>query len=191
MKYEMEVSMSKLHPTVWRTCRVLSNESRLKLLWRLIQEGEMSMGCLGRSVGLSNPSASVHLRALNARGLLKVERRGLYAFYSLEANEDVHHANEILSALRNCYETAMSHSQVIQLTTAFTHPRRIAIVQALSNGGMDEVALSQKSQISPEALYRHLKKLVDRGFVVKVGDVVSLKEQDSVLGKTLLNAALG
>lgn len=183
--------MTKLHPTLWRTCRVLSNESRLKLLWRLLQEGEMSMGCLGQSVGLGNSSASVHLRALNGRGFLKVERRGLYVFYSVEANESVRHANEILEALRNCYENAVSYSQIMRLTTAFTHPRRIAIVQVLADGGMDEVALALQSQISPEALSRHLKKLEDRGFVVKVGDSVRLRDPDSLLGKTLLKAALG
>jgi DNA-binding transcriptional ArsR family regulator len=191
MKYEMENDMEKLRPTLWRTCRVLSNETRLKLLWRLMQDGEMSMGRLGASLGLSGPSASVHLRALNARGLLKVERRGLYAFYSLGANNDVEHASELVAALHVCHGNAMSYSEVMRLTTAFTHPRRITIVQALSAGGLDEVCLARTTEISPQALCRHVKKLVDRGYVKENDEMVVLKEQHLTLGQTLLKAALG
>ncbi len=183
--------MNKLRPTLWRTCRVLSNENRLKLLWRLMQEGEMSMGRLAQSVGLSDPSASVHLRALNSRGLIKAERRNLYVFYSAEANAEVEYAAELLEALRECHASAISYSQVMRFATAFTHPRRIDIVRALAKGEMQEIALSQKTQISPQSLYRHVKKLLDRGFVTKVGDVVGLKAQDTPMGKVLLDAALG
>lgn len=182
--------MNKLRPTLWRTCRVLSNETRLKLLWRLMQEGEMSMGRLGASVGLSNSGASTHLRALGARGLLKAVRRGLYVFYSLEANNDVEHAAEIVDALRTCHDNAVSHSEVVKLATAFTHPRRIVIVRSLAEGRMDEGVLAHSTGISTQALYRHLKKLESRGFVARDGDHVTLLEQTSVLGEALLQAAL-
>lgn len=182
--------MKKLHPTLWRTCRVLSNENRLKLLWRLMQEGESSMGQLAKSVGMGEPSASMHLRALNSRGLIKAERRKLYVFYSVEANTEVEHASDLLEALRICHANGASYSQVVRNTTAFTHPRRISIVRVLSAGGMSTADLSMKTQISPQSLSRHLKKLVLREFVEKKGDLVCLKKQSHPLSKALLRAAL-
>ncbi len=182
--------MEKLRPTLWRTCRVLSNESRLKLLWRLMQEGEMSMTRLAQSVDLSAPSASKHLRALNSRGLIKAERRGLYLFYSAEANAGVDYASELLEALHECYLNAVSYSQIIRWATAFTHPRRIAIVRALNGTGMPTAALSIKTHISPESLFRHVKKLEKRGFVKKTGEIVCLVGHDMPFGQALLNAAL-
>ncbi len=182
--------MEKLRPTLWRTCRAISDESRLKLLWRLMQEGEMSMTQLAKSVGLSAPNASKHLRILNSRGLLKADRRGLYLFYSAEPNAGVDHAPELLEALCTCQANAVSYSEVIRLATAFTHLRRVAIVRALKNAAMPEAALSIATHISPESLYRHIRKLESRGFVKKEGERVWLEEQKKPLEKALLDAAL-
>ena len=55
---------------------------------------------------------------------------------------------------------------------------------------MPEAALSIKTHISPEALYRHIRKLESRGFVKKEGERVWLVEQKGSLGKVLLDAAL-
>ena len=182
--------MNELRPTLWRTCRVLSDENRLRLLWRLMPGGEMSMTRLAESVGLSASSASKHLRALNSRGLIKAERRGLYLFYSAEANAGVDHAAELLEALRTCYSNAVSHSQIIRLATAFTHPRRIAIARALNGEGMPEAVLSVKTHISPESLFRHIKKLEKRGFIKKVGEIVYLVGHEMPFGQVLLDEAL-
>ena len=183
--------MEKLRPSLWRTCRVLANESRLKLLWRLLQEGEMSMTQLAQSVGLSTSNASRHLRALGARGLIKAEQRGLFVFYSVEANVEVDHAPELLEALRACYLDAIPYHRIIRLATAFTHPRRITIVKALIGMEMTEAALSIKSRIPPQSLYRHVAKLERRGFVKKTKEIVCLiEEQEMPLERVLLGAAL-
>jgi len=150
----------------------------------------MSMTRLAQSVGLSASSASKHLRALNSRGLIKAERRGLYLFYSAEANTEVDCASELLEALRECYSNAVSHSQIIRWTTAFTHPRRIAIVRALNGAGLPAAALSIKTHISPESLFRHVRKLEKRGFVKKTGEIVCLIGHDMPFGQALLGAAL-
>ena len=182
--------MKERKSALWRTCRVISNESRLKLLWRLIEVREMSMTRLAQSVGLGVANASKHLRLLQSHGLIGAEQRMRYLFYSAEANAGVDHASELLEALRACYSNAVSHSQIIRLATAFTHPRRIAIVRALNGAGMPEAALSIKTHISPESLFRHVKKLEKRGFVKKMGEIVCLVGHDMPFGQALLNAAL-
>lgn len=183
--------MSSLHPTVWRTCRVLSSESRLKLLWKLFQEGEGSVTSLGKALGLPEPLASRYLRALNARGLISSQRRKKYVFYRPEANPEVEHAERMLTTLRNGYDRFMPLSLVAHQMTAFTHPRRIDIVRALNAGACDEAQLSIRTHISPQALYRHLKKLLGRGFIEKTGGEVRLRSQTDELAEVLLNIALG
>ena len=183
--------MSALHPTVWRTCRVLSNEHRLKLLWKLFQLGEGSVTALGAAVGLQGPVASSYLRALNARGLISSERKKKYVFYKPEANPEVEHADQMLSALRASYDAFMPLPMVAAHMTAFTHPRRLEIVRALNDGVSDELQLAVRTGISPEALYRHLRKLVDRGYVQKNGRDVQLAEQQAVLARVLLSIVLG
>lgn len=183
--------MQSLHPTIWRTCRVLSNEVRIKLLWKLFQMGEASVAALGDSVGISESQASVYLRALNSRGLVVPERRQKYVFYRSEANPEVEHAEVLLHALRDCYDHFMPLEMVVSHMTAFTHPRRIDIVRALSDVAYDEQKLSIQTQISLPALYRHLRKLTDRGYVAKTDKQLHLVPQENSLSKTLLTIATG
>jgi DNA-binding transcriptional ArsR family regulator len=182
--------MEELSPTLWRTCRVLSNESRLRMLWRLFESGEMSMGQLARSCGLGESSASMHLRALNARGLISAERRKLYVFYASVANSKVRHATDLLDALKACHDKSDPIPWIINQTTAFTHLRRIEIVKALSHGNLGTVDLSLKTRISPLALYRHVRKLIARGYVENNQDELCLTVQSHPLGQALLSAAL-
>ena len=188
--YEKKVVMNTLHPTIWRTCRVLSNESRLKLLWQLFHLGKASVSELGNLVGLSEPVASSYLRALNARGLISPERQRTFVFYRLKANPEVAHAERMLLAMKTCWEGRVSFSDVTHQMTAFTHSRRIDIVRALSGGALEEAQLSVKTSISPQALYRHVEKLVSRGFVKKRGHVVQLLEPDAALSRALLEMVL-
>ena len=181
--------MSELSPSLWRTCRVLANELRLKLLWKLFQNGECSMSGLADSLGLKESTASTYLRLLNSRGLIFAERRKNFVFYRLEANPIVSHAEELLEALLDCYKTFMPVKMVMFKMTAFTHSRRIDIVSALKEGDMEVGALSVRTQISLPALYRHLKKLEDRGFVLCHDQSVEICEPGDVLSKTLLKAA--
>lgn len=182
--------MNSLHPTVWRTCRVIANETRLKLLWRLFQLEDSCMGQLARSVGVKEPAASSGLRALSARGLIGSERRGLYVFYKPEVNAEVEHAELVLTALRRCYDDIVPFKQVIHQATAFTHPRRIEIVRALEKGALDDLELSFKTQISIPALHRHLRKLRARGFIIKKNGKLTLQVPSDQLAAALLTAAL-
>jgi DNA-binding transcriptional ArsR family regulator len=183
--------MSALHPTVWRTCRVLSNEQRLKLLWRLFQFGEGSVTVLGIAADLQEPVASTYLRALNARGLISAKRKMNYVFYRPEANPEVEHAGVMLDAMRACYNDFMPLSKVSYHMTAFTHPRRLEIVRALHHGDVDAGQISVQTGIPPQALARHVKKLVARGYVEKNERELRLVEQKAGLANDLLSIVIG
>ncbi|VGO16554.1 hypothetical protein PDESU_05145 [Pontiella desulfatans] len=183
--------MDAFKPAVWQTCRVLANEKRLKMLWQLFVHGEMSMGQLARAVDLKEPNASKDLKMLNACGLVRCERRRNYVFYSAAANPEIAHSEALLDALKQCHCDGWPFERVILMATAFTHPRRIDIVQALGEGAVEKTRLSVTTQISPQSLYRHLRKLKSRGFVAKEGQEVRLLEQTEKLPGALLAAALG
>ena len=56
--------MNKLHPTLWRTCRVLANKSRLRLLYLLLESSNLCNRNLAAMTGMSEAQTSIHLRLL-------------------------------------------------------------------------------------------------------------------------------
>jgi len=169
----------KLHPTLWRTCRVIASETRLGLLWHIFEN----------SAAITKHNASTQLRALNARGLLIATRRKQKLFYQPEANENVAHAEELLQALRRCYEKSVPLKQIIRQATAFTHARRIEIAQELSGSRKTFTDLLQATGMKPPSLSRHLEKLKARGFVEKVDKMYKLRSPRYDFGRTLLRIA--
>lgn len=158
-----------LSPTLWRTCRVLANRVRLRMLGVLLRHDEMAVSAVARAVGVSDVVASQELRALGARGLLAARRDGLWVFYRVSPDPSIRGTMELLSALRRAFSGRTQPAEaVFRLTTAFTHPRRIEIVRFLADGAMTSEALSRSSTIGRRALERHLAKLARRGFVRKV-----------------------
>ena len=157
--------MSKLRPTLWRTCRVLASETRLQLLWLLFKNEGLCVAELAARTGISEQNASTQLRALNARGLITPRRKGLRVFYYPEPNTEVEHAQTLLEALRDCCESNMRFLAIIRQATAFTHARRILIMRALQEGPVSAGDLIEKTGIPSPSLTHHLKKLEARGFV--------------------------
>lgn len=60
--------MSKLRPTLWRTCRVLASETRLRLLWTLFENEGLCVADLAHRIGISEQNASNQLRSLYISG---------------------------------------------------------------------------------------------------------------------------
>ena len=72
----------RLIPTVWRTARVLANENRLRFLMAVFKaRGTKSVSLLADEIGVAVSTASIYLRALNARGLVDVRRHSSFVFY--------------------------------------------------------------------------------------------------------------
>jgi DNA-binding MarR family transcriptional regulator len=178
--------MHKLRPTLWRTCRVIANEQRLRLLYALFEKDGQCVFELAGETGMSEAHASIHLRALNSRGLIRQHRRDMRLFCNTEANIEVESAKTLLNALRICHSENILLPVLIKQATAFTHPRRIEIIQTIPSSGITKDLLWEKTHISFSALSRHLNKLAERGFV-KGGKNLYFKETPpDALSKALL-----
>jgi DNA-binding transcriptional ArsR family regulator len=65
------------------TLRLLANEKRLLVVCRLAIAGEMSVGALAESVGLSQSALSQHLARLRADGLVATRRDAQVLYYRI------------------------------------------------------------------------------------------------------------
>ncbi len=181
--------MSKLRPTLWRTCRVIAGKTRLQLLWLLFQNDDLCVADLAERVDISDQNASTQLRALSARGLITPHRKNLKIFYHPEVNTDVAHAEVLLDALRTCCESKMPTETVVRQATAFTHIRRIVIVQALDKSRQTFGKLHETTNISSAALSVHLSKLEARGFIKNVYGEYRLNTPGNFFGRVLMKVA--
>ena len=155
-----------LRPTLWRTCRVLANKTRLRILRELCQRPEQRVSDIGRRLGLSSSLASQSLRALNARGLLIARRTGPLVYYSPCANRSIPNNDRLLKVIQKTFSNDKKpHENIFKYSTAFTHPRRILIIKILSKRSMQPEEIAFKTNIPFSALTRHLRKLVARGFI--------------------------
>lgn len=153
-------------PTLWRTCRVVANRKRLQTLALLIRKPNQTVSAVAERMRLSVPAASQYLRALEARGLLTCRRVGRRVEYRLSAGTNESAAEEIVTALRLVFRRrAPPIEAIFKLTTAFTHPRRIAVFRALTSGRDSFAKLLVATNTPARALSRHLAKLEARGFV--------------------------
>ncbi|HEX8490090.1 MAG TPA: winged helix-turn-helix transcriptional regulator, partial [Chthoniobacterales bacterium] len=87
-------------PTLWRTCRVLANRKRLQILALLLRQPNQTVSVVAERMGLTVPTASQYLRALEARGLLACRRVGRSVEYRVSADTREGAAGKIINALR-------------------------------------------------------------------------------------------
>lgn len=69
--------------------KLLSDETRLRILWYLAQSesGSLHVNALVDLLGGSQPAVSHHLALLRAAGLVKTSRRKKYIYYSLRVHQ--------------------------------------------------------------------------------------------------------
>ena len=160
------------------------------MLRYLIEHPDKPVSAVARNLKVPRPVASQYLRALNARGLLRARREGRWVYYRASPDESVGEAKPLLHALERTFaQKSDSVSAIFRLVTAFTHPRRQEIFLALPSRGIAFDELISKTGISPDALRRHLKKLVDRGFVAAEDDVYRRTVVEGDLARTLARLA--
>jgi DNA-binding transcriptional ArsR family regulator len=145
----------------------LANRTRLRILRELARAANRSVSSIGLELGLAPAVASVHLRTLAARGLLRAHRSGPWVHYSLEPDPSIPEAGALVRALRRALKTdARAVEHVYRLSTAFTHPRRQAVYEELRKGECTPAELGRRTGMSRFALRRHLAKLTERGFAL-------------------------
>jgi len=179
-----------LTPTLWRTCRVLANSKRLSLLYYVMATPFVSVSQVASALQLPLPVASQYMRALNARGLLKVKRQGRFVLYEAAADPSMPETSILLKALESTMRTADPLQMAVEALTGFTHPRRIELLRALDGDGTDIPSLGKKTGISTPALVRHLRKLRRRGYIKSCRGKYACARPNAVLARALLALAL-
>jgi predicted ArsR family transcriptional regulator len=163
----------------------------LDVLRCVIEKGPVCVKEVARICRMPENTATQYLRALQARGLLAASRQSRWVYYVSRADPSVQHAEMMLDAMRKDMAQRGPCENRVAALTAFTHPRRIAIVRCLKSKTGSAEQLAHATGMSLPACYRHMAKLVSRGVVV-VGDdsVCKLVRPASGLATTLLQAAL-
>ena len=161
----------------------------MKLLWMLFDAGELPVWTLTEGLGMSQPNTSLQLRVLHAAGLIRFRREKMNVIYRAEADPRVECAVELSGVLRKCCEQSVPFDVITRQVTAFTHERRIEIVQALDGGALSYNQLLEQSRMNSSALSRHLHKLEVRGLIGRTNDQYRITKPDGGLGKTLLRIA--
>ena len=144
---------------------MLANRKRLELLYLLFEKNHQHIQQLAVKAAVSPEHAGIHLRLLSSRGLIRQYRRDMRVLNSTEPNQEVDSAPLLLAALQRCFSQSIPIDLVYRQATAFTHARRIEIIQKMSPTGASKDTLHDRTTISYSALTRHLNKLISRGFV--------------------------
>src|SRR4029077_1729308 len=91
----------QLEKDVVQVFKLLSDETRLRVLMYLIREGELHVTPLCDNLGQSQPSVSHHLALLRVAGLIEARRDGKHNFYSVRAKHFQRLLTEIFASLGN------------------------------------------------------------------------------------------
>ena len=167
--------MAKLHPTLWRTCRILSGKTRLQLFRRVIATPDQSVTALAKQLDISVPRTSQELRRLQSRGLLQAVRRNQNVLYRPVPDALVSTAAPLLAAMQQTFQhyPESRDDETARIATGLAHTRRLVLMRLLLVSPMDEQTLEDLSGIKRDALLRHLKLLeqAGRGFLSPTGTV--------------------
>lgn len=181
-----------IHPTLWRTCRVLANATRLRIFAQLVRKQPQGVSELAAGVAVTLPVASQSLRALESRGLLKVKRIHRRVEYRIATIAEAGALADLVSALKTDFRREpLPTARIIKFATAFTHPSRICIYRCLQGGQKTQMQIQAAVPISAPALSRHLGKLIARGFVEldDVGRCTAIKHPHAI-GRALATIAV-
>ena len=159
--------MRNLNPTLWRTCRALSGEVRIRLLRALLAEPGLGVTGLAAAAGIGQSDASQELRRLQSRGLLRRIRQGRRVFYRPRPDPQVPSAAPLLKALRSALagRPPAADGTIRRLAAGLAHETRIKLARELRNGPRRNATLAQALHLAPNVVHRHLQRLVAAGWV--------------------------
>lgn len=184
------MSAEQLHPTLWRTCRVLANATRLRIFAQLARKQPQSVSELAEQLALTLPVTSQSLRALESRGFLKARRIHRRVEYRIMTDDDAGSLVDLVAALRRTMrDNPDSTESVMKIATGFTHPARIEIYRSLKSGPLTQDQIQVVTRVSFQAMSRHLRKLVSRGYIVADERKYQQAKHPHAIGQSLASLA--
>ena len=181
--------MQQLNPTLWRTCRVLSGHSRLRLLRLLHDAPGECVTELADLAGIGVSDASQELRRIQSRGLLRPERQGARLVYRMKADPQVASAAPLLNALKSAFarNPPEQDAAMAPIAAGLAHPRRIAIAKVLMKSNRVSVDLRTATRIPRGPLSRHLDTLEAGGWVQRKKRALSFHVPGHPLAQALFH----
>ncbi|MFN0053728.1 MAG: ArsR/SmtB family transcription factor [Planctomycetales bacterium] len=88
----------RLEKDMVQVFKLLSDETRLRVLMYLAREGELHVTALCAKLGQSQPAVSHHLALLRVAGLIEARRDGKHNFYSVRAK----HFHQLIGDIFAC-----------------------------------------------------------------------------------------
>lgn len=185
--------MAKLHPTLWRTCRILSGKTRLQLFRRVIATPDQSVTALAKQLDISVPRTSQELRRLQSRGLLQAVRRNQNVLYRPVPDALVSTAAPLLAAMQQTFQRypESRDDETARIATGLAHTRRLVLMRLLLVSPMDEQTLEDLSGIKRDALLRHLKLLEQAGLACCRDERWQVVDSSHPLAQCLLALLVG
>jgi DNA-binding transcriptional ArsR family regulator len=119
-----EQEIYRLHS---RLCAGLADPKRILMLYQLAQKPQC-VNEISESLGISQPSASRHLRHLRERGLVVAERDAQSVIYSLPD----HRIIEALDLLREILEDILANQASLSRTVSANQPSASDIQEQVS-----------------------------------------------------------
>ena len=179
--------MQNLNPTLWRTCKMLVGNTRIRLLRELREHPGECVSALGKRAGIGESAASQELRRIQSRGLLQAERRGIHLIYRMAADPQVSSAAPLLKAIQAALSTLPPErdAEMAAIAAGFSHERRIRMARALLEGPLPAVELQFVVRISAHPFHAHLATLLASGFATRSPDGVQFSVPDHPLAKAL------
>ena len=148
---------------------MLANESRLRFLRAVYKaRGTKGVSLLAEEIGVAVPTASIYLRALNARGLIDVKRQSSCVFYGGGKDRSLPEAQKLQVAFARLFAKRDLPddwpARVVSIIRPFANPRRVEIVKVVAaEGPLSFGSLSRLAGISETSLLRHLSLLLGAG----------------------------
>ena len=157
----------ELHPTIWRTCRVLAGATRIRLLKQIAAVPDLTVSRLAQSTGISLSRASQELRRLNARGLVQAVRISREVRYRPIPDPQVPAARPMLTAFSDTLHqtTGSPEADCRRIASGFAHPHRVAIVHELLQRPRNAESLARVLRIPQRTIQRHLGILHSRELI--------------------------
>jgi predicted transcriptional regulator len=159
--------MQNLNPTLWRTCRMLSGMTRIRLLRCLEEQPGRNVSELAGAVGVGLSATSQELRRIQSRGLLQTVRRRAELIYRFGADPQVPSAAPVLKSLRAALASSdPGEDQRIQaIANGFAHLKRLALLKSLMASPKSAFALHHELHLAHRTIGRHLQVLLDSGLI--------------------------
>ena len=146
---------------------MLAGLTRIKLLRQLHDHPGQNIATLADALGISRPYASQEMRRIQSRGLLQTEHRQAALIYRFGADPQVPTAAPNLKALRAALSTRgpAEDARILAIARGLAHPKRIDLLRSLLNSPKNAGALQKEFHLSFRTIDRHLRTLLESGFV--------------------------